>query len=254
MANNFNGPRILSIDIETSPIVAHAWGLRKQNIGINQIIEHPRTICFAAKFMDQKKVHFYSEHKHGPEVMFHAAHSLMSEADVLMHYNGDAYDIKRLNTEFLLAGLNPPAPFRSIDLLKVMRANFSFPSNKLAYIAERLGTEGKMQNSGHDLWIRCLAGDPKAWAEMRRYNIQDVVLLEELYALVRPWIKAHPHHGLYSGDADACPSCGGVELIRQGFAITTGGRYQRYQCKGCGTWSRGSQRVAGATYTQTQTR
>src|SRR5688572_27824319 len=150
--HNFIGPRILSLDIETSPVVAHAWGLFKQTVAINQIIEHPRTICFAAKFMDEKKVHFYSEFHHDPEVMFHAAHSLLSEADVVMHYNGDNFDLKRLNSEFLLTGLAPPAPYKSIDLLKVMRASFGFPSNKLAYIAKRLETGGKMQNSGHDLW------------------------------------------------------------------------------------------------------
>ncbi len=252
MENNSIGPRILSLDIETSPLVAHAWGMRKQNIAVNQVLYHPRTICFAAKWNDQKKVHFYSEFHHGAEAMIQAAHGLISEADVLMHYNGDQFDIKRLNTEFLVAGLKPPAPFKSIDLLKVMRQNFGFPSNRLAYIAERLGTGGKMKHSGHELWIRCLAGDPKAWAEMKRYNIQDVRLLEELLEILRPWIKNFPHHGLYSGDPDCCPNCGGVELTRQGYALTSMGRYQRYQCKGCGTWSRSNQRVSAVTHTQTR--
>ena len=81
MPNNFNGPKILSIDIETSPVVAHAWALRKQNIAINQILERPRTICFAAKYLHERKVHFYSEFEHGPDVMFHAAHALLSDAE-----------------------------------------------------------------------------------------------------------------------------------------------------------------------------
>ena len=76
-----DGPRILSIDIETSPVIAHAWGLFKQNIAINQIIERPRTLCFAAKFNDQKKVHFYSEFHDGADIMLHRAHELLSEAE-----------------------------------------------------------------------------------------------------------------------------------------------------------------------------
>ena len=32
-----DGPRILSIDIETSPIEGRVWGLWKQNLGLNQI-------------------------------------------------------------------------------------------------------------------------------------------------------------------------------------------------------------------------
>lgn len=249
MTNNSIGPRILSIDIETSPVVAHAWGLFKQTIAVSQIIERPRTICFAAKFMDQKKVHFYSEFHDGQDAMLLAAHELLSEADVVMHFNGDGFDLPRLNTEFILAGLTPPSPYQSIDLLKVVRKNFGFPSNKLVYVAQQLGLSGKMQNSGHSLWIRCLAGDPKAWAEMRRYNKQDTVLLEELYDKVRPWIKNHPHHGLYSGEPDVCPNCGGADLRREGYALTSMGRFQRYQCRGCGTWSRSNQRLQGVATT-----
>lgn len=246
------GPRILSLDIETSPVVAHAWGLFKQTIAINQIIESPRTICFAAKWMDKPKILFYSEFEHGPDAMFQAAHDLLDEADVVMHFNGDRFDLPRLNTEFLVAGLTPPAPYQSIDLLKVIRKNFAFPSNRLAYVSERLGLSGKVKHSGHDLWIRCLAGDPKAWAEMKRYNRQDVKLLEEIYAIVRPWITNHPHHGLYSGVDDCCPNCGGTDLIRQGYALTSMGRFQRFKCRSCGTWSRSTRRLLGVGNTQSK--
>jgi len=248
-----DGPRILSLDIETSPVVAHAWALFKQNIAINQIIEHPRTICFAAKFMDERKVHFYSEFEHGREDMVYAAHMLLDEADIVMHFNGDRFDLPRLNTEFILAGITPPAPYKSIDLYKVIKGNFSFTSNKLAYVSERLGLAGKIKHEGHELWIKCLAGDPKAWAQMKRYNIQDVRLLEEIYDKVRPWVKSHPHHGLYTGQPDACPNCGATEqLERRGFALTGMGRFQRYRCRDCGSWSRSNRRELGVITTQTR--
>jgi DNA polymerase elongation subunit (family B) len=246
-----NGPKILSVDIETSPVVAHAWGLFKQNIAINQIIERPRTLCFAAKFMDERKVHFYSEHEHGPDVMLHAAHALLSEADIVMHYNGDRFDLPRLNTEFVLAGLTPPAPYKSIDLLKVVRQNFNFPSNKLAYVSQMLGLTGKVKHEGHELWIKCLAGDPKAWAKMKKYNVQDAKLLEELYEKVKPWIKGHPNMGLYAdGDETVCPNCAGIDLERRGYAFTNLGKFQRYRCRTCGTWTRSTSRVTGVTITQ----
>lgn len=256
MPENHAGPRILSLDIETSPIIAHAWGLFKQTIAVKQIIERPRTMCFAAKWYGESKrnIHFYSEFKHGPEVMFHAAHRFLSEADIVLHYNGDRFDLPRLNTEFILAGHAPPAPYKSIDLLKVVRKNFNFTSNKLVYVTEQLGLSGKMPNSGHELWIKCLAGDPKAWAEMKRYNIQDVRVLEELYEKVRPWINNHPHHGLYTGEPDVCPNCGAEEgnLERRGFALTGVGRFQRYRCKGCGAWSRSNRRDMGVNTTNTK--
>lgn len=250
MADNFNGPRILSVDIETSPVVAHAWALFKQNIAINQIIEPPRTICFAAKFMNERKVHFYSEFAHGRDEMTRAAHRLLSEADVVMHYNGDRFDLPNLNLEFILAGMTPPAPYKSIDLLSVVRKNFRFTSNKLAFVSEQLGLTGKVKHEGHELWIKCLAGDPKAWAKMKRYNVQDVRLLEELYEKVRPWITGHPHFGLYSGEDHVCPNCGSDDLMRQGYSLTGVGKFQRYQCRPCGTWSRGNRRIEGVTTTQ----
>jgi DNA polymerase elongation subunit (family B) len=248
MAHN---AKILSLDIETSPVVAHAWGLFKQNIAINQIIERPRTICFGAKFMDERKVHWFSEHDHGVDAMTRAAHALLDEADIVMHYNGDRFDLPRLNTEFVLSGLTPPAPYKSIDLLKVVRRNFNFPSNKLAYIAQQLGLSGKIKHEGHELWIKCLAGDPKAWAQMRRYNVQDVKLLEELYEILRPWISGHPNLGLFT-DEVVCPNCASEDLQRRGFAYTQLGKYQRLRCKACGTWTRGTGRLTGSTITHTK--
>lgn len=246
--NSNDGPRILSLDIETSPVVAHAWGLFKQNVAISQVIERPRTICFAAKFLGERKVHFYSEHHHDNETMIRAAHKLLSEADIVMHYNGDRFDLPRLNLEFLMLGLTPPAPYKSIDLYKVVKQNFQFVSNKLAWVSEQLGLAGKIQHSGHNLWTRCLAGDPKAWAEMKRYNIQDTRLLEEMYDKLLPWIKNHPNVNLYGDEAgDGCPNCGGYDLIKQGFKRTAVGRYQRFQCKGCGAWSGGNRRIDGTT-------
>jgi DNA polymerase elongation subunit (family B) len=251
MAGQLNsGPRILSLDIETSPVVAHAWGLFKQNIAINQIIENPRTICFAAKFLDQRKVHFHSEFEDGHEVMVRSAHALLSETDVVMHWNGDNFDLPRLNTEFMLLGLTPPEPYKSIDLLKVVRANFAFTSNKLAHVSERLGLAGKVKHEGHSLWIKCLAGDPKAWALMRKYNTQDVRLLEEIYERVKPWISSHPHVGLYSDNEEACPNCGSEDRQRRGFAYTALGRFQQFRCNGCGNWHRSNRRDGGATTTQ----
>ncbi len=253
MTNNSkaDGPRILSIDIETSPVVAHAWGLHKQNIAISQVIERPRTICFAAKFLGERKVHFHSEFHQDNETMVRAAHALLSEADIVLHYNGDRFDLPRLNLEFLMLGLTPPAPYRSVDLYKVTKQNFQFVSNKLAWVSEQLGLAGKIQHSGHNLWTRCLAGDPKAWAEMKRYNIQDTRLLEEMYDKLLPWIKNHPNMALYRDEIeDVCTNCGGDQLIRQGTRRTQLGRFQRFQCKGCGTWVTSTRRIDGATMTQ----
>jgi len=72
--------------------------------------------------------------------------------------------------------------------MSVVKANFKFPSNKLDYVAQALGVGSKFKHSGFDLWIGCMEGNGKSWAEMKKYQIQDVVLLEELYQVLVPWL------------------------------------------------------------------
>lgn len=227
--------RILVLDIETAPNLAHVWGLWNQNIGLSQLLESGRVICFGAKWVGSKKVMFFSE-QDGHEEMVRAAHELLDQADVVVHYNGKKFDIPWLNTEFVRYGLEPPAPFKQVDLLAVMKKEFRFPSNKLDAVTQELGLVGKLKHEGHTLWIKCLLGDAQAWRQMRKYNVQDVKLTEELYRRVQSWIKNHPSHSLYEG-REGC-LCGSTNLERRGFAYTTVSRFQQYRCRDCGRWTR----------------
>lgn len=238
--------KILCLDIETSPNVAHVWSLFNQNVGLSQLRESTEVICFAAKWIGKPTTYFYSTHHHGKEVMLQKAHDLLSEADVVMTWNGKRFDVPHLQREFIEAGMTPPAPFEQVDLCNVVRRKFRFTSNKLQYVSTRLGLAGKVAHEGHTLWIKCMAGDDKAWASMRKYNKQDAVLLEELYLKLRPWIQGHPNAALRADDPSACPACAGDKLERRGFAFTRLGKFQRYQCKGCGKWLRGARRLGGS--------
>lgn len=242
--------KILVLDIETSPNLAWVWGMWDQNVGINQLVESQTVLCFAAKWLDGKKVHFYSEHHDGREAMIQAAWDLLEEADCVIHYNGKGFDIKHLHREFLLAGLAPPAPHRDIDLLTVCRGRFKFPSNKLDYVAQALGLGKKVKHAGMELWIGCMQGDKKSWATMKKYNIGDITLTEDLYYALRPWIKNHPHAGIFTGDPTSCPNCGSTDLMKNGWAATNTATYQRYRCK-CGANMRGAKKDPD---TNTQTR
>jgi predicted RNA-binding Zn-ribbon protein involved in translation (DUF1610 family) len=98
----------------------------------------------------------------------------------------------------------------------------------------------KIQTIGHELWTRCMAGDKEAWAMMEEYNINDVVILEEVYQKMLPWIKGHANHSLYNDDKHVCPNCGSHHLQKRGYAYTLASMYQRYKCKACGHWSKDS--------------
>lgn len=235
--------KILILDIETAPNLAHVWGLWQQNIGLPQIQEAGYILCWAAKWYGEDEVFFESIFKTHPKTMLKRIHKLLDEADAVVHYNGTKFDIPTLNREFLCYGLPPPAPYKQIDLLKTARSQFKFPSNKLDYILQALGYEGKHKHRGHTLWTECMKKNPEAWAEMEIYNKGDVTKLENLYDDFRPWIRGHLNHSVISGDL-CCPNCGGFHYQSRGTAARAAGLYRRYQCRDCFKWFRGNENLA----------
>lgn len=236
--------KILLLDIETTPNSAFVWGLWQQNVSLSAIKESSYTLCWAAKWYGEKEVMFDSVYTSKPAKMLKRIHALISEADVVVHYNGTKFDMPTLNKEFLLHDLAPPPPYKQVDLLRTMRSQFRFPSNKLDYVAERLGLGNKHETS-FQLWVDCMNKDAKAWKSMEAYNKQDVLLLEKVYTRVLPWIKTHPNHNLHAED-HVCPNCGSKKLQARGVRHTVAGTYQRYQCTSCGSWSRGSKNLRKA--------
>jgi predicted RNA-binding Zn-ribbon protein involved in translation (DUF1610 family) len=231
--------KILLLDIETSPNVAHVWGIWQQNVGLSQLLESSYTMCYSAKWLGEKDIYFDSVHQSTPKSMLEGIHGLLEDADAVCHYNGTKFDMPTLNKEFLLHKMTPPPPMKQIDLLRVVKSQFRFPSNKLDYVSQRLGLGKKKDHEGHTLWIKCMNGDKKAWATMREYNIQDVVLLEKLYNRLLPWIKQPVNQNIMKKDRNGfdCPTCGKAALISKGFRYTTTGAYAKYQCKACGAYS-----------------
>jgi DNA polymerase elongation subunit (family B) len=235
--------KILLLDIETAPNLATVWGLFKQNIGINQMIESSYTLCWAAKWLGEDWIYFDSVHRSNPKQMIKRIHAMLDEADAVIHYNGTRFDMPTLNKEFLLHGLPPPIPYKQIDLLRTARNQFRFPSNKLDYVAQQLGLGSKTSHLGHEMWLKCMNGDDEAWNIMEEYNCNDVQLLEDLYNTLLPWIKGHPNRSVFQGEK-VCPTCGGNHFQKRGFAFTTAGKYQRFQCLACRTWFRDVANVA----------
>lgn len=236
--------KILHLDIETAPNIVYAWGLWNQNISINQIVEPGFTLSFAAKWHHEDTFVFRSVYHDDPVTMLQELWELLNEADAVVHYNGEKFDIPTINREFVVAGWEPPNPYHQIDLLKVVRQRFKFSSNKLDYVAQQLGLEAKLQHSGMDLWTGCMNGDAASWKVMKDYNIQDVNLLPQLYLLLLPWIKNHPNHALYQDtDRPVCPNCGSHNVKMNGKEHTKTLTYQRYRCKDCLTPIRGRKNI-----------
>lgn len=238
--------KTLILDIETSPSLAYIWSLWDQNISLGALVEVGEVICFAAKWLGEDEVLFYSDFHDGHNVMVQRAWELMDEADAIIHFNGRAFDIKHLNREFFLAELGPPSPHKDIDLLTVCRGRFKFLSNKLQHVAEQIGIGGKEETGGFQTWVRCLQNDPEAWDNMRTYNIGDVVLTEKLYGRLQGWVKGHPSHANFDNNGSGvpvCPNCGSNHLQKRGFYRTQVSEFQQLHCQNCGAWSREATRI-----------
>lgn len=231
--------KILILDIETRPAIAYVWGLFRENIGIQQLISPSAPICFAAKWLDGHEMIFHSDWKDGHEEMIKRAHELISEADAVVTYNGDKFDLRKLQGEFLLAGLLPPPPPTSIDVLKTVK-KFGFQSNKLAFIGPLLKVGRKVANEGFDLWAKVEAGNECARRRMERYCIGDVRLLERVYLNIRPYIFNHPHMGEIG--SRECGACGSARVQKRGRRRTKVYSIQRLQCQNCGSWQDGERK------------
>lgn len=241
-------PKILFVDIETSPLISYTWGLFDQNVGLNQIVKDWHLLAFAAKWDDEKTMIYKDQRgakdisNDGPlvEDLWH----LLDSCDIAVAHNAKNFDIKKINARFMHHGLKPPKPYKVIDTLTVARRKFGFTSNKLEYLADKFNTKYKKlvdrEFQGFNLWKECLAGNTKAWNEMRKYNQHDVLALEELYNTLSPW-DTTSGLGSYYG-AKTC-KCGSKDLIKRGFRHTVTGKFQMYQCKVCASWMTDGQNV-----------
>lgn len=231
--------KILLLDIESAPTKVYIWDLFTRYVPHSQIVEPGYTMCWAAQWLGEKKMHFSSVETDGVAGMVGKVWHLLNEADVVVHFNGSKYDIPKLNNEFLKQRLGPPSPFQEIDLYKTAKNRFKLLSNSMAYVAKVLGIKGKHHHKGMGLWTECMAGDKAAWREMKKYNIQDVRMLTEIYDRLLPWIQPHPNRGLYvNAEKPVCPHCGSANLQSRGHYYTNTMKYKRHRCNDCWKWSR----------------
>lgn len=231
--------RVLLLDIESKPYTALVWGVRKQYLSSHNLLDTGGILCWCAKWLDEDHTYFDSVDRNGEENMLRNIHAMLEEADAVVTYNGNSFDIPMLNREFLKFGLNPPAPYKSVDVYRVVRSKFRFASNKLDDVLKELGFKGKHPNRGLSLWFECMQGVKSAWKEMETYNTDDVLELENLYLRVLPWITNHPNRSVHDREVK-CTNCGSHRFQNRGFARLVSGVYQRYQCNDCGHWMRGS--------------
>ena len=225
--------KVLLLAIETLPGTAYGWSLWGENVPLERLIQPSRVVCWAAQWYGEKEVMFGSEWGVGHLAMLQRIWDLIAEADAVITYNGDKFDLPKLQGEFAEYRLGNPGPVASIDLYKTAR-KLGYMSNKLAHVAPHLGIGEKTKHTGFDLWQRVDEGDDAQALElMEKYNKQDVRLLARLYKRLRPFIKNHPFLG---EEAGKCPCCQSSRVQRRGRRRTKAFFIERLHCQSCGTW------------------
>jgi predicted RNA-binding Zn-ribbon protein involved in translation (DUF1610 family) len=243
--------KILFLDVETAPILASVWGIWQVNVPLNMIEHDWHLLSFAAKWIGEKEVIYYDQSKarnvENDKLLLRKLWKLLNQADFVVAQNGRRFDIPKINARLITQGFKPPSPYKVIDTKDMAKRNFAFTSNRLEHLTRLLCKEKKSLHKlfpGFLLWQECLKGNQAAWKELKTYNIQDIRTLEELYLKLRPWSSVHPNLAV-SKEAEfpECPRCGDARVIRNGYSTTAVGKYQRYQCAGCGGYARGSKLV-----------
>lgn len=231
-----NDSKLLYLDIEWAPATVYIFDPWNVHVSPEHVIDDGGLLCFCAHWEGSKEYMFFSKWENGVEGMARAALDLLSQADAVVTFNGDKYDLPKLRGAMIMSGLTPPPPPTSIDLIKTVK-KLGLLMNRLAYVGPLLGVGSKKKHEGFGLWRSVLEGDVRAQERMKRYCIQDVRLNVHLYNKILPYIQDHPHLG---DNKSACGACGSNHVQLRGFRRTKFFKVQRLQCQDCGAWSTGT--------------
>src|SRR5688572_5094441 len=137
-------PKIIIWDVETSWVKTYTWNLWPNNgIPHDNIIEDWSILCGAWKELGKDKVHAVSVKSVGDDrEVVKKLRDVISDASILIHHNGDKFDIKKLNARLIYHGLEPIAKVTTIDTLKEVKKVAAFTSNRLDYLSKFLGGTG----------------------------------------------------------------------------------------------------------------
>lgn len=232
-------PRTLFLDIETAPAKAYIWDLKTRYVPLSQVAEDGYVLCYAAAWEDFDEGEFASTWDHGEKQMVEWAWELLDEADVVVTYNGNGFDLPRLNSEFLKYRLGPPTPYHSIDLYQTVSRKFRVLSKSMNHMLRLLDLDEKVKHKGMELWTGCMEGVAEDQALMEEYNVGDIITLQELYNDLRPWIDNMPNFALWMEPSDEPKCrCGSTDLRFKGYKRTSVFSYKQYLCNSCGQYPR----------------
>lgn len=237
--------KILVYDIETSLVEAQLWGSGQQWVGHNDITTETQIITVAWKWIGSDEVHklHWSMKKKNDEKLITTFMDEYNSADLVVGWNNNSFDNKIVNSRAMKYGLDVNTHVKSFDIMRQVKKVFRLPSYSMAYVSKYLGLQGKLgYDGGIRMWKEIQWGDKitaaNAMQTMMAYNVQDVVLTEEIYFKLRKYlgnvinVNALDTNLLPTVSAWACPNCGSKKVQLYKTTATPAGTIQRVmQCK-----------------------
>ena len=104
------GPKMLSLDIETAPILGSVWGLWQQNVGLSMINADWYVLSWSAKWFGETEV-LYEDKRESwrtddDSELLKGIWKLLDEADIIITQNGKKFDVKKLNARLIQNGMS----------------------------------------------------------------------------------------------------------------------------------------------------
>lgn len=228
----------LIFDIETSFNIVASWRIGYNlNLGHENILKERAVITIAYKWEDDSEVKVLKwDENQCDKKMLEEFAKVLNEADESIAHNGDRFDLPWLKTRFIYHRIPCRPNYKTLDTLKKARGGFLFNSNRLDYLGQYLGVGRKLEHTGFKLWKDIVIDkSEEAMKLMCDYNIQDVLLLEDVYHVLQPYITANTHVGVHNGMAKySCPQCGSESVRLEKNEVSSKGSITRVMsCECC---------------------
>ena len=176
--------KILFWDIETSLSTVATFQLKTEYIPHTNILTDWYIICGAWKWLGEKEIHSIATNSQtNPPFdpislrddieVCKKLRSVLLEADVIVHHNGDAFDVKKLNSRLIKHGLQPLPKLTTIDTLKLARKFFYFMSNRLDALGRHFNL-GRKEHVYSELWMDILTS--KTFQEESKSTVNKMLI------------------------------------------------------------------------------
>lgn len=248
--DNNQTPNIVVFDLETLPNLQEAlkvWPQLSQFPGKTLKATVSTIICGGYKYLGEKQVHCinawdfpeWKKDKNNDKRVVKALYEVLKDADAVVTQNGKRFDWKFLQTRLLFHGLPPLHKIPHIDTKQLASSNLYSFNNRLGYLGEWLVGDKKLEHEGWELWVKVWHNEEKAKKTMTKYCKQDVLLLEKVFNVLRPFATNIPNRNLWNEDNKrVCPTCGSTSLRSYGWRVTKTRSYRRMRCNNCNSFSR----------------